>query len=223
MKLRNITVTCLALLLMTGCANSSKSFDAVMNSALSSPLPIAANHSKNLYRYYVPPSVGVKSSNQNSTLFNIDNNEVMMNLNISQIVSSKYYEEGELEERNLTSLDFENILYSYSGSYFDTYSISRKLDVYVLRMSDDRVALLANNRLIDMIAVIPEASLPQVLESVLTILRSVEVDETRVVAAYSTKEIIDRDAIYSQFFEQVPPENGTLQDMYDRLNPTKQD
>ena len=54
------------------------------------------------------------------------------------------------------------------------------------------------------------------------ILKSTEVFDDKVVLAYSNKQISKNSGTYSEFFEQVPPETGTLREMYDSINPDNQ-
>ncbi|AMC93460.1 hypothetical protein AOC36_05545 [Erysipelothrix larvae] len=217
MKKVLITVLLAMVILLTGC--QVQSIESVIQSTLSSPLPSTTNHSKPMFRYYVPSTVGVKSSSQNSTLLNINGYDVLMNLSISQIISSEYYEADDA----IPALNLENfeVMFQYTGAYYDAQSVSRNFHVDIIRLRDNTVSIILNNQLVDIIAVVSDTSLNLTLEHMITIMRSVDVDNDLVVATYSTKEIIDRDAIFSEFFEQVPPENGSLQDMYDRLNPDR--
>lgn len=211
---KKLSVLMLTLLLLVGC--NSKSYTDSVQTSLAQPLSRASTHHKQMYRYYVPPSVGVKTTNQNSTIFLIENHEVLMNLSISDIVSKQYYEEeGSLDQ---APLDVE---FNYRGSYFDANKESQSFDMNIHRLSNDELAIFLDNHLVSMITVIPEVSASLVIETMITIMKSVDVNTEQVVATYSTKEIIEKDATFSEFFEQVPPETGTLQDMYEQMDPER--
>ena len=46
---------------------------------------------KGLMSYYLQPSIGRKESNATNSVFVIDGNDVILNIDVSSIVSQKYY------------------------------------------------------------------------------------------------------------------------------------
>lgn len=211
---KKLSVLILVSLVLVGC--NSKSYTEAVQTSLAQPLPKASTHHKQMYRYYVPPAVGIKTTNQNSTIFLIEGHDVLMNLSISDIVSKQYYEDENLADQSALDVEF-----NYRGSYFDAHQVSQSFDMNIHRLSNGELAIFLDNRLISMIAVIPEVSAPLVIETMITIMKSVDVNTEQVIATYSTKEIIEKDATFSEFFEQVPPETGTLQDMYEQMDPER--
>ena len=99
----------------------------------------------------------------------------------------------------------------------------KSLHVRVYELDTGEFAIFADNDRIEMISVVNKANLNLNLETMIIILKSTEVDDDKVVTAYSNKEINENRGTYSEFFEQVPPETGTLKEMYDRINPDNQE
>ena len=202
-------------ILLVGCGKE-QSLESVVRSALARPLPVTTNHKKTYLKYYLPPSVGLLKTNENSSLILIDGNQVLMNLNIDSIVADTFnYNDT---TKSTLEKDFE---YQHSGTYYNRNNEEISFNIWVLKLNDGDFALYIDNREVQLISVVPKAQVSITLENMITILRSVEVDASKVVAAYSNK-ILKKDLIiYSEFFEQVPPETGTLEEMYKQLEPGK--
>ena len=50
------------MLLLSGCVSDKKTED-ILSSSLGRPLPIGLNQNKGLFKYYIAPDMGIKSSN----------------------------------------------------------------------------------------------------------------------------------------------------------------
>lgn len=210
--MKRVMMMLFAVVLLVGCS-SPKSIDDSIKDGLAAPLPITHNHRKPLVNYYLPPSVGLKQSNAFSSLFMVRGNDVLMNLNIEHAISEMFEYES-MSEKNKEIFD-----YTYSGTYMNDENNLRHFDIMIKSLSNNRSAMFIDNSDVGFITVVSVYDLPYVIETLITIMRSVNVDTPKVVAQYSNKDVKKAITIYSEFFERVPPETGTLEEMYNQLQP----
>lgn len=202
------------LFMLVGCSNQNytKSFET----ALKQPGALTTNHKKKLYSYYVPPHVGIKKSDVNSTIFMVEGKDVLMNLKVDRIVSENFdYDLDVKVEIN------KNPSLVQEAHYMDMQNKTKKMQLRIYLLDSGNHAIFLNNDEVEMVSVVDKTSLSITIFSMVNILRTVVVNKPEVIAAYSSKEISTYDATYSEFFEQTPPETGTIKEMYDRLNPNR--
>lgn len=203
------------LMLIAGCSEAD--LESAYRSGLSQALPTSTNHKKPYYRYYLPPHVGTRVQDDISSILMVDGYEVLMNLRVEYIVGEQFDYEVHQKE-SIKTPKFED-----STTYVDANDNMQSLNVRIYSLDDGNMAVFLDNNRIEMVSVVPEASLNLTLETMVIIIKSTEVNDSGVVAAYSNKEITTNSGTYSEFFEQVPPETGTLREMYDRINPDNQE
>lgn len=201
-------------MVLLGCSVTTN-IDDIIKASLSRPLPVGANHSKSYFKYYLSPEFGVITSTPISTLIRVENTEVMLNLSVSEIVANRYYNEERIENRINDELD--NVT-RYTGTYLDANDVQRSFSLSVVQFENSK-ALVLENGLVDLIAIVNDSNMAYVLDAMIMIMRSVQVNEDLIVANYSNKETIEYNPIHEDFFEQTVPESGSLIDMYNQLNP----
>lgn len=211
--MKRITLMLFILLVLTAC--SERPLESGFNEGLSKPIAQSTNQKKQLMRYYLPPLAGVKDSDTNTTVFTVENYDVLMRMSIDKIVSENF----EYETKH-TVETFEDALYEDEVSYIDIQNDTKKMNLRVYQLKD-QYALFLSNLEVDMIALVPKTHVAITLETMVDVLKTVVIDKEKVVSAYSNKEISTYDSTYSEFFEQTPPETGTLKEMYEQLNPKR--
>lgn len=214
MFLRKISLVILASFLLTGCAGKQMSYDQMIQKSLSRPLPPSNNKSKQYIKYYTLPDVGIKESNQLSTLYEVSGNKVMLSIDVPKIIQRKYYKDSEME----TGYNKDDVLYSYSGTYLDNQDKEQKFNILIYEVGSKKGIIMENNS-VNLIGIVNDSDMLYVMESMLTTLRSSTVNEEKIAAEYSNKEIIQYKATHENFFEQAVPESGSMIDMYNQLHP----
>lgn len=213
--MKRIALLLLSLFVLVGCTTKMPSLDTGFKQGLSKPVSQSTNHKKRFMRYYTPPHVDVKKADTNSTLFTVEGFDVLMRLSIDKIVSENFDYDKKSETEKTQDPVFED-----SASYIDIQDETRNMKVRIYKMNE-YYAIFLNNESVDMLALVPGTNVSITLESMVDILKTVVINKDVVVSAYSNKEISNYDSTYSEFFEQTPPETGTLKDMYEQLNPNR--
>ncbi|QIK70333.1 hypothetical protein G7062_08505 [Erysipelothrix sp. HDW6C] len=215
-----IAIALVSLLILTGCG-SQKTYDQMIQQALSRPLVTSPNRNKQFLKYYVLPDTGIKETTQLSTLMEVAGYPVMMTLNVSDIITRKYYDASGSAEKNHTfvsQITEDQTVFSHKGTYLDRNDQEQNFIFSVLEAEGEKILVLENG-LISLIAVVRDVDVNYVVDSMFVTMRSSEVNEDKVVAHYSNKEIIDYKAIHEEFFDHKVPETGTLLDIYNQLHP----
>lgn len=201
----------LSVFLLSACA-SDKTTEEILSSSLGRPLPIGLNHNKGLFKYYVAPDMGIKSSNNISSIIKIGDSDIMLRLNVSNIIT-KFYD----NEKKYEFSDDERVK-RYDGTYLDRDDVRQFYVLYEIEMNN-RKAVVLENESVALMGLISSVEYEYVLSNMMTIMRSVDVQEKAVVARYSNKEVIEYNSFHEEFFEQKIPESGSLIDMYNQLHP----
>ncbi len=210
--MKKLLMMLVVLLILIGCS-SVKSIDDSIKDGLAAPLPITHNHRKQLISYYLPPSVGLKQSNAFSSLLLVRGYDVLMNLNIEHAISETFEYDRDI------AFNVDIFDYNYSGTYLNSKNEIRNFDVFLKSLDGSRSAIYIDNDDVRFLSVINKLDLPFVIETLMSVMRSVEVDVPKIVAKYSNKDVKETITIYSEFFERIPPETGTLEEMYGQLQP----
>lgn len=167
------------------------------------------NHKKGLLSYYLPKDVGVKRSNQISTVMLVDNFEVFMALNVSEIMSQK------LEVLNLDTSSFVVV------KNFETINNKDETinnTVVIEQLADNQYLLYLKSKEMFFISSIPKASIENILEKMIIISRTVNVDKKKVIAQFSNKEEMNFEREVIELFSESVPEEGFLKDIYESGN-----
>lgn len=215
MRLRKLALLLMSLFLVSGCQTEAVNFSEALNQTLARPLPVSTNHNKPFFKYYLPPNVGVKTSTELGSLLVLESHKMMLNLKVSQVVASQY----DNEMSDTLEIDDERLLFSDFGTYYDIEGKEWKYRIHVYELNQDRYAVILENDFMELISLASKENYEYLLENMMIILRSVEVEEEKVFAAFSNKEIVADTAIHEDFFEHVVPEEGNLIDMYNQMHP----
>lgn len=209
--MKKIVLFVLSLLLLSGCASDKKTED-ILSSSLGRPLPIGLNQNKGLFKYYIAPDMGIKSSNNISSVIKMGDSDIMLRLNVSNIIT-KYYDENKKYE-----FSEDERVTRYDGTYLDRDDVRQFYVLYEIDMNNQKAVVLENEA-VALMGLISTVDYEYVLSSMMMVMRSVDVEEKSVVAEYSNKEVIEYNSFHEEFFEQKIPESGSLIDMYNQLHP----
>ena len=198
--------------LLAGCSASYTDLNQILQMKLDqqanqSIACIADNH-KTLFSYYADPSVGKRSSTQTSNVFLIEGVEVVMNLDISTVLNAKYYPD------QMTIKDKNHDEYIYlNGKYKDCHGNEKEyvLSVYLLENQDYYVDFQTHD--VNFYASMKATELDDVVSHMMKIAKTVEVNESEVISAYSIKpaDEVEREKI--DLFKEQISENGRLDEL----------
>lgn len=170
-----------------------------------------ANNYTDYIQYYLPSDIQEYDCDALSYSFGIGSNEFIMNINVSEIINSKYYSDNFLNEDGF--FDETKLIYNHDGLYeningesinyffkvykyddcFVLHMCSREVNIYGRCFNESDVALLASKFY------------------QMAIYSNVEND--KIIAAYSSKDVVDYSKNPINLFETNLPLNGKIDDI----------
>ena len=197
-------------LMLTSCAAGSLSesrLDSRIREALAAEIQ-KPSFRKDCYAYYTDPSVGRIDATRTSNTFMYDGTVFTMNLRISEIISRRYYTP---EETSVSS--HENADIYRSGTYIDLNGQEYPYEI-TGTMNGERMYLEAVTQFMEFTSVCDPADVPEIAAAMLKTARTVEIDEDEILAAYTSKKSISYTGETVTLFENVPPESGTIEELF---------
>lgn len=201
----------LLFLILCGCANSddvSNQLDKVFSVEYSSNY--RANNYTNYIEYYLPSDVYETGADDVSYTFVTNDCNFIMNINIARIVNKNYYQNIELSDEGF--FDQNKLVYSHSGEYsnldgvpvsfiFEAFEYDNK---YILYLTSDEINLCGT---------CPKKDIGLLASKMMQMASNCDVDNSRVVDDYSSKDVIDYEKSSVNLFEYVFPTEGRVDDM----------
>ena len=176
----------LSLLMLCGCSANPAGLQNTLNQkiekVIQQPAMCIADNHKTLFSYYTEPSVGRMESTMTSIVFLVDNVEVVMNLDISTVINTKYYPDVLTQPKaNGDEIVFlSGKLDACDGNEYD-YSVS----VYLL--NNGKYYVDVQTHFVNFYSAVDYVMIDDIVIHMLKIARSVEVNELEIILYYSSK------------------------------------
>jgi len=201
------------LIALTGCASYSADYQTLVNDRIAAvqALPAAEpKYTKAYYSYYIEPSVGRIDSDATSNTFSLDGTHFIMDLNVSGIINSQYYQDADSRD-SVDVTAFEKAAHS-EGTYTD-YAGSElpfSTDVYKVEGS---YFVIFRSAYMEFYALSDELQSADLIAEMLQISRTVKVNENRVTAAFSSRQTISNTRKKLELFQNLSPVNGSIEEL----------
>lgn len=163
------------------------------------------NNYKPTFSYYLPNNIAVIESNDNSSLLRYRNHQIIMNLNVSAIIADKYYKNVSQTRSELKVAYF----YEYQGAFRDFLNRVQQYSIEIFSITGPKFYLALETKYINYFVVASASELSEIIPVLLTIAKTVDVDQNKIVALYS-KKIELKDAQVTRLPAQT---DGLLIDM----------
>ncbi|MCF0111184.1 MAG: hypothetical protein HUJ58_04725 [Erysipelotrichaceae bacterium] len=219
-KNKKLTVAAVLACMLFGCQVDKNNIETLIphtiEEAITREVPERVNMNKGLISYYLQPSVGRVESNPSASVFLMDGNYVILNIDVTSIVTRKYYNPNSEELRDYQA--FETVVYEEEGHFTTATDIVRAYRYRLYELEDEQYGMMLQTSNMLCIATAPIGDTISVTSGMFDLLRTVRCDEEAVVAEYSQKELIQYQKETLDIFEKIYPESGTLQEMFDEYN-----
>ena len=203
--------------LLAGCSvtrsNVKELASKQLDDAVTAEICSSVNINKGLISYYLEPSIGRISGNKSNSVFKIDGYEVVLNIDVSSVITTKYYGVG-TNEQDFRDIDaFPNQIDEVTGSFLSGSGIIKDFRYRLYRVSDNEYGILLQTSNLIMVGKTGRGDVLDVIRKMMSILRTCRVDEEKIISTYSKKELINYKKETLDIFQKTYPENGSLQDM----------
>lgn len=202
-------------IVLSGCSMNTyfdnRSYDKAIENAMTQPMSEFATMNRDLFSYYIPPSIGRKNASLNSVTLQSHNQTILMILDVINILNESYYKDNSGTLRKL--LKVENAFYTSSGFYENDKNALSAYLVSSMKLSDNTVLLSLQTENFVFMSIHPLSISPDILYDMFRVARSTTINRDLILSTYSTREVLDFKTQSLNMFTQAGPESGTVLDM----------
>lgn len=211
----------LIVFLLSACT-SQKISEGNLTSALDNTLDsidtrynFRTNNKSTYFSYYLPSDCQEMENSENASIIYFLNSKIVMNLNISSIINNKFYKDSVFDDEGFFNKD--NVIYFKDGIFSKNNGVTSKFfikvykdnDIYLIQLKTNELNFYANTNINEII---------EVINHIFLMAKTVEVDNTSIIAHYSAKEVIDYEKKQIDLFDYVNPSEGYLTDLINSSN-----
>lgn len=168
------------------------------------------NNNMAYFSYYLPSDMSEEELDSDSIVLKYNNSKIIMNLNIVNIINTKYYNDHILEDEKL--FDDKYLIYNKQGSFKNYKDEDKRYichlynyeETYILNIISTDVNYFGTTNIND---------INDLINHLLTITKNIDVLKEDVIKNYSNKEIIDYKKKQINLFNTNMPTNGPLSEM----------
>ena len=167
------------------------------------------NNTTYYFDYYLPSDMSEVSFSDENVILNYSNSRLVMNVNIAGIISNQYYIEGIRDDGFFD----ENALYfSKVGNYLDVNN--RYIDyLFNIYNQDDYFLLHLLSNKVNIYAFSYKGEEVETARHMLLLAKGTSVKDERILANYSTKDVVNHQRQQVDLFQYVIPKSGYLVDL----------
>ena len=193
--------------LLCACANTNsieKQLDDVFSS--SEINKVRVNNYTNYIEYYLPSDVNEENSEPLSFVFSLDDCKLVMNVNIPNILNKEYYNETQLNDEGF--FDENKLIYSNQGDYLNDGKTTRYF--FKTYQYEDECLLYFVSDDVNFYGYGPLDKVSLLASKILQMAKAVNVHTDRVIADFSTADVIDYQRSTINLFEKTLPKDGPV-------------
>lgn len=205
--MKYISILLVMMIFLSGCTKMSDDLSAEISNKINVALSDKASYPTYNHEYYfysIEPSVGRIDSTLTSNTFSYNGTKFIMNLNIPNILGTAS------EDNKLSS----STVYENSGEYIDYNDTNHNYVLYVYEVSYGKIIQLTTDYMV-FYSVCSENETPALVEVMLDIAKTIKIDENKIKADYSDRELITYKREQLELFKNITPENGAVDELFD--------
>lgn len=212
--MKKICLLFLACLFLCACSHTgdiTASLDTVIDSELSNPTVYRQDQNTIFFSYYLPSDIYKLESYKDATIFSFNNEEILMNMNITSIIAS---EEGNIKEgaRNENFYSNDRLVYSKEGTYLNHDEIEVEF-IYNIYAVNNKYLISFKTDDMNYYAYVSRNSLELLTKRLFMLAESMSINSESVVAYYANVDMIDYTRKQVNLFETVIPREGQLEEI----------
>lgn len=168
------------------------------------------NNNMPYYSYYLPSDAGEDELDSDSLVLKYGESKIIMNLNISDIVNSKYYSEHRLNDDGFFVEEYK--VYENIGQYKNADGLTKDYIYRLYNYNGKYVLHLLTNDM-NYYGSVAAGDIRNATRCLLIIAKNTSVNYDNVVADFSNKDVIDYKRKQIDLFDNSLPSSGELASM----------
>lgn len=206
----------IGILLLSGCSTKTIDLQNTLNQTMAETTAEKVfnnNMNKQLYSYYLPTNIGRYQSTQSTNVFSDRGRKFIMNLNVANIIQEAYYKDQEAEQ----TTSFKDPIAQLEGGYEDGQKSYHAYTVSVFDQQGYYITAFESD-VVEFYAVSDACSVAELCKDMMRIARSLKVNVVEVKNTYSNKKTVDYKSEKIELFEQLVPESGRVEELFENKN-----
>jgi len=214
--LKKIICILLCLLTISGCvSNDTKDFESQVNEGLKEAASTNSNVGPNNYTkyftYYLPSDMTEDICDETYAVLEFYGFPIVMNLNISNMINSKYFSDVKLSSDNY--FDSEKLLYTNKGNLTTKKNGEIEYLINIYTRDDTSVYIEFVTPCMSFHSVCLNGMLKEIIRHIALMVQYINVDEELVLKNYYDRDLIDYEKKNVDLFDRIIPANGRLDEM----------
>lgn len=168
---------------------------------------------KRYYRFQLDPSVSVLSSDDVSSLFDYENNQFSLNINVARIVQEQYYQS---KGKSLQQHNFK-LIEEFNGQGINNREEEFQYQFQLFEVNDRRLIRLESSEFI-LEALVQKNNVEDVSEKMMAVLKTAKLKKEEVLDRYSQKYTITNQKKKVDLFKTLLPSTIRLEEVLKNSN-----
>lgn len=209
---------CLMLLLvslLSGCTfdeTMAEMMDEMLNKAASLEIAETKTHVKQYYSYYLQPSIGRRDSTAISNVFVFEDDEFVMNLNVSSVIKNEYYLEADTKILPVYSRS-KILVYTAEGQCLNSSEEQMNYKVSVYDLSRNSYLVILESDYFTFLSRCPLGSVVQISEQMLLTCRTAEIYSEPILRDFGAQNDETYEKQKVEIVKELIPESGLVEDI----------
>ena len=162
------------------------------------------------FSYYLPSDCYERKGDNTTAIVDYNESKIALNLNIKDIISDHYYYDQMLNDDGF--FDSKNLIYQKSSTFIKNEEENLRYNLYVYQLENEFMVHFQDKE-VQIYAYCYESDLVQVVRHMFILAKGINIEETKIIDAYSSKEVIDYEKKQINLFNYVIPSTGYLQEL----------
>ena len=168
------------------------------------------NNNMPYYSYYLPSDAGEDELDSDSIVLKYGESKIIMNLNIKDIVNSKYYSDYRLSDDGFFVPEY--MMYENIGQYKNLDGLNKDY-IYRLYNYDGQYVLHLQTNDMNYYGSVASGDIRNATRCLLTIAKNTSINYDSIIADFSNKDVIDYKRKQIDLFDNSLPTSGELASM----------
>lgn len=197
-------------ILLCGCSNIHDIDNELDNVFVSAEVKqYRANNYTDYIEYYLPSDINEEASESLSYVFSSYDYRFIMNVNVSGVINQKYYSDNKLQDEGFFNEEY--VTYTHAGSLINLNDEKINYIFKVYNYDSQYLAYMITDEVI-MYGKTNKDKLVLLAEKMLQMATANNVNNDKIIADFSSKDVIDYQKSTVNLFESVFPKDGRVED-----------
>lgn len=215
--MKKIKFICLIfiVILLSGCTfdeTMSVMMDEVLQKASNTEIATTKSHVKQYYSYYIQPSIGRRESTEISNVFVLNDDEFVMNLNVSSVIKNEYYLDADTKILPVYSRS-KKLVYESTGQCLNSSENMMDYSVSVYDLSRNSYLIVLESNYFTFLSRCPLGSIVQLTEQMLLIARTTEIEVDSILRDFGVQNDETYEKQKVEIIKEMIPESGLVEDI----------